>query len=70
MLYPATVEVLAFQLRLTSWLMGCVTVTAADAELAGAAALWAVTTTELDGSLPGAVYRPAEVIVPTVEFPP
>jgi hypothetical protein len=39
--------------------------------LPGSAALTALTVTvEGDGTLDGAVYRPVEVIVPTVELPP
>lgn len=41
----------------------------ADAELLGFALLCAVTTTAADGTVAGAVYRPAEVIFPTEEFP-
>ena len=45
-------------------------VTVALAELAGAKALCAVTVTGFVGALDGAVYKPAEEIVPTEEFPP
>jgi hypothetical protein len=69
-LYPATDDVLALQLRLTLWLTGSVTLTLADAELLAFALLCAVTTTAPDGTLVGAVYRPADVIVPRDEFPP
>src|SRR5579864_4859106 len=44
--------------------------TGALAEAVVCAALCAVTATELDGTAAGAVYRPEEVTVPTVEFPP
>lgn len=45
-------------------------VTEAEAEFPGLALLCAVTATEADGTVAGAVYRPLEVIVPTDEFPP
>jgi hypothetical protein len=40
------------------------------AEADSKAALWAVTCTEFDGTLAGAVYKPEEETIPTVEFPP
>jgi hypothetical protein len=45
-------------------------VTLADAELPGFALLWAVTMIDPVGALAGAVYRPAELIVPTDKLPP
>jgi hypothetical protein len=48
-----------------------VTVTAADADLAGSAILVAETVTVADeGTIDGAVYNPLVEIVPIVEFPP
>jgi len=44
--------------------------TAALPDAVVCAALWAVTVTEVEGTVAGAVYMPVEVIVPTVELPP
>ena len=60
---------LAVQERTTEC-TAAVIVTVALAELVEAKALCAVTVTVFVGALDGAVYKPAEEIVPTVEFPP
>jgi hypothetical protein len=44
--------------------------TVALADAVDCATLCAVTLTELEGTVAGAIYKPDEEIVPTVEFPP
>jgi hypothetical protein len=43
---------------------------AALSDTAVSAVLCAVTLTELEGTVLGALYKPDEVMVPTAEFPP